>query len=132
MQKISRIIPGSARVSGVDMKSANPVRPGTPAFGRPVAESSEMPRETMTTAQKAVGLREELNNQKRGMEGQTDLVQKMTDQFFMAKNISANAPDTRSTGELVASDFEEGTSVVPQMPKSREFVPPGTFVDVVA
>ena len=34
MDKISSIIPGSARVMSVDMKDANPVRPGTPGFGR--------------------------------------------------------------------------------------------------
>jgi hypothetical protein len=34
MDKISSIIPGSARVMAVDMKDASPVRPGTPGFGR--------------------------------------------------------------------------------------------------
>ncbi|MES2857357.1 MAG: hypothetical protein V4692_15915 [Bdellovibrionota bacterium] len=40
MEKISGIIPKSARVTSVDMKEANPVRPGTPSFGRPQGVSS--------------------------------------------------------------------------------------------
>jgi hypothetical protein len=35
MDKISGIIPSSARVSAVDMRDAAPVRSGTPSFGRP-------------------------------------------------------------------------------------------------
>ncbi len=35
MDKISSIIPGTSRVTSVDLKDASPVRPGTPAFGRP-------------------------------------------------------------------------------------------------
>ncbi len=34
MEKISSILPGTARVTSVDMKEANPVRSGTPGFGR--------------------------------------------------------------------------------------------------
>jgi hypothetical protein len=34
VEKISGIIPGSARVTSVDAKDSTPVRPGTPAFGR--------------------------------------------------------------------------------------------------
>lgn len=40
MDKISGIIPGSARVTAVDLKEASPVRPGTPSFGRPEGVSS--------------------------------------------------------------------------------------------
>lgn len=39
MEKISGILPGSARLSAVDLKES-PVRPGTPSFGRPEGVSS--------------------------------------------------------------------------------------------
>lgn len=40
MEKISGILRGSPRVTSVDLKSARPVRPGTPSFGSPEGESS--------------------------------------------------------------------------------------------
>lgn len=35
MEKISRILPPSRRVTAVDVESSQPVRPGAPNFGRP-------------------------------------------------------------------------------------------------
>jgi hypothetical protein len=35
MEKISGILPASARVKSVDLKNSQPVRPGVPTFGRP-------------------------------------------------------------------------------------------------
>ncbi len=40
MQKISGILPGSSRVTSVDLKSSRPVRPGVPGFGAPQGESN--------------------------------------------------------------------------------------------
>lgn len=40
MDKISGILPGSSRVTSVDLDAANPVRPGTPGFGSPTGRSS--------------------------------------------------------------------------------------------
>lgn len=53
MQKISGIIPSSARVSNVDMKEAPPVRPGTPGFGRMEGISSLRDRASGFDAAKA-------------------------------------------------------------------------------
>lgn len=35
MEKLSSILPASPRVKSVDLKAAQPVRPGVPRFGRP-------------------------------------------------------------------------------------------------
>lgn len=40
MDKISGILPGSTRVTSVDLDSASPVRPGTPGFGSPTGRST--------------------------------------------------------------------------------------------
>lgn len=40
MDKISRILPPSRRVTTVDVESNQPVRPGAPEFGRPMKNSS--------------------------------------------------------------------------------------------
>jgi hypothetical protein len=43
MEKISRILPSSARVQSTDLSAAAPVRPGTPTFGRAVGVSTNHP-----------------------------------------------------------------------------------------
>ncbi len=40
MDKISRILPSSSRVTSVDMRDAHAVRPGAPLFGRPSGRSA--------------------------------------------------------------------------------------------
>ncbi len=40
MEKISRILPPSRRVTTVDIGSNQPVRPGAPEFGRPIQSRS--------------------------------------------------------------------------------------------
>ena len=39
MEKISRIVPGSSRVTAVDMKNEKPVRASAPSYGQPVSDS---------------------------------------------------------------------------------------------
>ena len=128
MQKISRIVPGSPRVSGVDMKSASAVRPGTPSFGRPVGESTEIARGNLTTAQKAVNAREEMDA-RRKLGEQPEIVKNLTEQFFLQK---ASGPDTRSTVELINDGVEDGVEVPVQPMNRKEFVPPGSYLDVEA
>ncbi|MDZ4661068.1 MAG: hypothetical protein SGJ18_05555 [Pseudomonadota bacterium] len=50
MDKISGILPGSSRVTSVDLNAASPVRPGTPAFGSPTGRSTanQMQRSSAT------------------------------------------------------------------------------------
>ncbi len=50
MDKISRILPGNARVNSVDMTGSQPVRPGVPEFGRNVGISDVKDRVTITAA----------------------------------------------------------------------------------
>ncbi len=40
MDKISRILPASARVVAADIADAQPARPGAPDFGRPMGRNS--------------------------------------------------------------------------------------------
>ena len=133
MQKISSILPSSPRVGGVDLKSASAVRPGTPSFGRPVGESTGIARDGWSTAEKAANIREEMDVRLRNLSEPPEIVQKMTEQFFMQKSSAAQAPDVRSTGDLVSAEIEEGTLIQPPPNQARkEFVPPGSYVNVVA
>jgi hypothetical protein len=51
MEKISRILPNSARVGSLEMAQERPVRPGAPAFGRPEGTSEVKDRVTLSSLQ---------------------------------------------------------------------------------
>lgn len=124
MQKISRIVPGSARVSGVDLKSASAVRPGAPSFGRPVGESTESVRDGQTTAQRANGLREEMETRRKGIGEQPEIVKNLTEQFFMQRS---------SLPGMEELPKEEVVGAEPPPPSARkDFVPPGSYLNVEA
>lgn len=82
MQKISGILPGSSRVTSVDLKSSRPVRPGVPNFGAPQGESNLKDQVTRTqlTMQDPNSIdvprwrsKEDLN---------AEIARNITDQFF--------------------------------------------------
>jgi hypothetical protein len=81
MDKISQIVGGSARVGAGDAKSAPPVRPGTPAFGRSIGESPHANRSEMSTAEKVGLIRSDLAEQKR-MRAESKIATDMNEQFF--------------------------------------------------
>jgi hypothetical protein len=95
MEKISRIIPPSARTKAYDISRAQPVRPGAPQLGRPEFEPAfdrVMLSENLTQSlQDRVidkPLRTEtLNTYSKPSENvKSEMIRKMTDQFFMKKS----------------------------------------------
>lgn len=59
MEKISGIIPASARTRSVDVSTSQPVRPGAPTYGRPVGRVTRAPLEvqdrvSVSTAERAL------------------------------------------------------------------------------
>src|ERR1700733_4595283 len=96
MDKISQIVGGSARVGSGDAKSAPPVRPGTPTFGRSVGESPHANHSEMSTAERVGQIRSDLAEQKR-MRAESKIATDMNEQFFFkpeenAKISSAQLP----------------------------------------
>ena len=88
MEKISSIIPSSARVQSVDLGSSHPIRPGQPSFGRPVGTS------TLAGETRAETIAADAAEQKK-MRDQEKMVQTLTDAFFMnqvKKSEVASAP----------------------------------------
>lgn len=145
MEKISNIVRGSARVASVDMKSANPVRSGTPSFGGPVSESSVVRRGGMTTADRAVALHTEMNEAKKVLQGDRT-VANLADQFFMSR---VRRPEEQKTagpgGELPAvgtpvsapidgSDLAMDAVAGPadETVDLKGYTPRGSYVDVRA
>lgn len=50
MEKLSSILPSSARVKSVDMRDAKPRRPGAPSFGAPEGRNTIQDRLTISQA----------------------------------------------------------------------------------
>lgn len=89
MEKISGILPSSARVASVDMKEAAPVRPGTPAFGRPEGASALRDAKIGQTAGRAAALsREQLDWRSKDMQNAAT-VRELSDRFFKGNQKSA-------------------------------------------
>jgi len=81
MEKISQIVGGSPRVASGDAKTAPPVRPGTPTFGRSVGESPHAGHDELSTAQKVGQIRSDIAEQKR-MRAESKIATDMTEQFY--------------------------------------------------
>jgi hypothetical protein len=157
MEKISGIVPSSRRVASVDLKSAQPVRPGVPTFGRPQGISSLSDSNKPTTAERAISKQKEMFEKRTQSASQPQLVQDMADKFFMQKrqaaepvedfdlNIGWQVPVREINPDFSFIDDTEKVSIstpvletpVYAQPESvpeneREFTPPGSFLDVVA
>lgn len=93
MDKISGIIPSSARVAAVDMKDS-PVRPGAPAFGRPQGASGTTSVTSNGEAMKKASEMFESRSDWRAKDTrQAELVNNVSNAFFM-KKIADAAPET--------------------------------------
>lgn len=125
MEKISRIVAGNSRVSSSDAKSASPVRPGMPSFGRPVGESTAANPSASSTASRAVALHNDLNEAKK-VATQERLISKMADDFFMSR--------MRGTeGEAEGAVISEGAIESSELSATETgYTPRGSYVDVQA
>ena len=126
MEKISGIIRGSARVASADTQKAPSARPGMPAFGRPVGESTAGVPVTSSTADRAVALHNGLTEAKKAV-SQERVLSKMADEFFMSR---VRRPEEREveTIEIQVPEMHEQEIETP----AQEYTPRGSFVDVRA
>jgi hypothetical protein len=145
MEKISQIVGGSARVGAGDAKSAPPVRPGTPTFGRAVGESPHGGRNEMSTAQRVGIIQSDMAEQKK-MRAESRMAEDMTAQFFFKPEEKANVgssakgkvkmqdepieePGIRATSARVES-LQNGDDMAVQAPS--KFSPRGSYIDLRA
>lgn len=138
MEKISGILPKSARVSSVDMKDAAPVRPGTPTFGRPEGVSSLREAAVGQTAARASKIHAERMDWKSKDLSQAAMARELSENFFRSRvsqpEVTEMEPLAQSIeippGEVFNSvpvEVDETSSDVP-----KEFYPRGSFLDVQA
>ncbi|OQW49031.1 MAG: hypothetical protein A4S09_12725 [Proteobacteria bacterium SG_bin7] len=109
MQKISGILPGSTRVTSVDLKSSRPVRPGVPSFGAPQGESNL--RDQVTRSQLAMQDPNSIDvpRWRSKEDANAEIAKNITDQFFR-RRIDQPAPEiTDSVTNADASAVGPGT-----------------------
>jgi hypothetical protein len=100
VDKISGILPSSARVASVDMKEAAPVRPGTPAFGRPEGASALRDAKLGQTAGRAAQLsREQLDWRSKDMQNAAT-VRELSDRFFKGNDKPAHDQTIENVTEV--------------------------------
>ncbi len=91
MDKISGILPGSSRVTSVDLNAASPVRPGTPGFGSPTGRSTanQMQRSSATMVNPNSI---DVPRWKSKEDLHAEIAKRVTDGFFR-KNMTEAAPE---------------------------------------
>lgn len=126
MEKISGIIPSSARVAAVDLKES-PVRPGTPAFGRPQAASgaASVPTNAGGAMEKAADMFSKQTDWRSKDNSRAALVSEVSNAFFM-KRTEPPAGASAAAGQVAASSNEAPL----QQPEG--LYPRGSFIDRVA
>lgn len=126
MEKISRIVPGNARVSAVDTKSAAPARPGMPSFGRPVGESTSGVPDHSSTASRAAALHKSMIEAKKAV-SQERVISRMADEFFMSR---IRRPEEELAAAPPIEAPAEFTETAPTDGPPEGYTPRGSFVDV--
>lgn len=140
MEKISSIIPQSARVQSVNLKESQTMRPGMPTFGAPSGKAAINGGDQPTTAEKAVAAHQTLMARRSGDAHKPELIKQMTDQFFMrnqsgpadmVEDVDVNFKMDRPRLDVIAPSEEfqiDGSEVVDE--GQDEYVPPGSYIDV--
>ena len=160
MEKISGIVPASRRVTSVNLKDSQTMRPGAPNFGAPVGKAAINGGNAPTTAEKAVAAHNALMSRRSGDSHHPQLIKDMTDKFFMRNasgpgevvddvdlNFTMDIGSTAAPPEINPLDVPETSlqvqSVEPEMATTEsdwliaessvedsDYVPPGSYLDV--
>ena len=160
MEKISGIVPASSRVTSVNLKDSQTMRPGAPGFGAPVGKAAINGGNAPTTAEKAAAAHNALMSRRSGDAHHPKLIKDMTDKFFMRNatgpgevvddvdlNFTMDIGSTTPVVESVPLDASETSLSVQGVEYSPEsadpewliaessvddsdYVPPGSYLDV--
>lgn len=98
MDKLSSILPSSPRVKSVDLKNAQPARPGAPLFGRPQGSVSS-DRMTLSPAAKDLAFQETLGGRNPKEAAQVQIAKDVTRKFFETR-LDEPAPTAQARQEV--------------------------------
>lgn len=118
MDKLSSILPSSPRVKSVDLKNAQPARPGAPLFGRPQGSVSS-DRLTLSSAAKDLAFQETLAARNPREAAQVQIAKDVTRKFFETRLDEPKPSVTAQAREDVAleapMDLEAGSLETPSV-----------------
>lgn len=122
MDKISHIVGSGPRVGATDVKSAPPVRPGAPSFGRPVGESPRFNHDEaeLSTAQKVGLIQTDLTEQKK-LRTESKIASDMANQFFRPEPLAPGA-------KPAVPEPPRGKIGVPEAPQGKKTAHPPAAV----
>jgi hypothetical protein len=92
VQKISGILPGSSRVTSVDLKASRPVRPGVPGFGAPLGESNLKDQVTRSQLTMQDPNSIEVPRWRSKEDNNAEIARSLSDQFFR-RRVEEPAPE---------------------------------------
>lgn len=124
MEKISGILPSSARVAAVDLKESGTVRPGTPGFGRAEGASALRDAKIGQTASRASKINQEkLDWRSKDMQNAAT-VRELSDRFFKGNEKSAS-------DQAIEGVIEREVNLAP-VKTATPSVPAGFNLDMLA
>lgn len=89
MDKISGIVPASSRITSVNLRDSQTMRPGAPSFGAPVGKAAINGGNLPTTAEKAVAAHNALMSRRSGDAHKPEIIRDMANRFFMQNKTEA-------------------------------------------
>ena len=128
MEKISGIVPSTARVQSVNLKDSQTMRPGAPSFGAPKGKAAINGGNTLTTAEKAVAAHNKLMARRSGDAHHPEIIRDMADQFFL-KNKTEAGGVVQDIDLNFQMDLDQ---VAPYNPPQRELSVQPTSVESVS
>jgi hypothetical protein len=149
VDKISGILPSSARVTSVDMKESGSVRPGTVSFGRPEGVSGRKEKAMVDGMHSGAEAHEVLSERRSKDAQQAELVKGITDRFFTKNKpepaavavseepqpvlVEPRAMRSQKVFEKPEEELDEGpAAVLRNAPSVGELYPRGSFVNRMA
>lgn len=137
MEKISHILPATARVTTAEIADSQPVRPGAPSFGRPMGRGAVEDRLTLSPqaiASKLSGeapqLEKPLTYKDSAESAKKRTIEKLSQDFFNPK-IEARGTET-TTSQQVLKSMEDGQDLSAGAAKQTPPVPQESHVPRVS
>lgn len=123
MEKISRILPPSPRLTAVDLKNSGVTRPGAPSFGRPVGTSAlGTPRfDGMSRALDELKEFKTMREPTHAKDPKVEIVERISRDFFSTSPKAAETAKTHELAEQIVARFHDGDSDLDPMTGASRF-----------
>ena len=128
MQKLSGILPSSARITSVDMRGSGAARPGSPSYGRPVGESNLEKNAIVRHAHRALKRHREMVDARSQVQVNSDIVKNLSDGFF--KSHAQKATENAVVNSILADEMAAaGPAPRIDVPESEPYVDIDKFMN---